>query len=146
MSWYGRRRTTSCPSGIAKDMPGKDKTAPNTDLHTSLDRSEETPSKNNNGANNVRGKDFPKEDTEVENDICDVKDVYKPLILITSQVEIRSHASNLGISDVSSVQEGEHIEDKKKRHQVPIELANDLCFLSWSIDLPFRRQTIGEEV
>ena len=52
---------------------------------------------------------FPTKNLKLENDVGDVKDDKEVVVLVSFQLEVGLHASDLCVSDVTAVQEGEKV-------------------------------------
>ena len=67
------------------------------------------PGKDDETGPDMRIYDPPHEALELEDDVSDVEDCQQPAVSVAFKIEVLLHASDFGISNVRSIEEGEKV-------------------------------------
>ena len=78
-------------------------------LSRSLAGSDQTPAKSRISAENMRLELFPPEDLELKDNVGDVEDGQKVVVVVADELEILGHAGDFGISNVTAVEERQEV-------------------------------------
>lgn len=66
----------------------------------------------------MRWKQFPEKEREFEDDICDVEDGQKPLVIVAIEMKLFGHSRDDGVTDVTAIKEGKHVYEEPHMSRV----------------------------
>ena len=93
-----------------------------------------TPAKDHEGEPQVGRHDLPHQSLCLKNNIADIKNGQKPLVVVADKVQIGLHAGDFSITDVRAVEERKDIKGRHETDNSEVHFADD-SFLDVGVDM-----------